>query len=169
MMLLHLKDLIAKEKSVQIKESLDLSGLLQDREDLRSFGMLKTDLEARGESGMVVVSGELALDLEMACSRCLDPVRETLVIPFRELFAGSAELLPESELEDAHVVTEDKVDLIPYLEEAVVLALPYAPLCGEECRGLCPVCGSNRNTEPCQCKVERIDPRLAGLADFFKI
>ncbi|WP_249730463.1 DUF177 domain-containing protein [Paenibacillus sp. J2TS4] len=151
-----------------MKESLDLSSLLKDRQDLRSFGLLEAELEAKGTSGMVEVTGELTLDVEMSCSRCLDPVRETLSIPFRELFAGSAELLPAEEVDDAHIVTEDKVELTPYLEEAVVLALPYAPLCGEECQGLCPVCGSNRNDNPCECKVERIDPRLAGLADFFK-
>ena len=55
--------------------------------------------------------------------------------------------------------------MTPYIREAVLLELPYAPVCREDCKGLCPVCGVDRNRESCSCNTERIDPRLAVLKE----
>ncbi|WP_213521744.1 DUF177 domain-containing protein [Paenibacillus sp. J31TS4] len=159
---------LAKEKTVRLKETLDVSGLLKGRTDVKGFGELEADLQAELTSGVAEVTGQLTLDVQMVCARCLGPVHERLAVPFREVFTEREDLLPEKEREDAHIVTEDAVDLKPFVEEAVWLALPNIPLCKEDCKGLCPVCGTNRNETDCACKQERIDPRLAGLADFFK-
>lgn len=158
----------AKEKLVSLHETLDVSGLLKGRSDVKSFGELVADLQAETASGVMEVTGTLNLDVQMVCARCLGPVHQNLTVPFREVFAEKEEKLPDSEREDAHIVTEGKVDLKPYVEEALWLALPNIPVCQEDCKGLCPVCGTNRNETDCGCKQERIDPRLAGLADFFK-
>jgi uncharacterized protein len=56
----------------------------------------------------------------------------------------------------------DKIDLEPLMREQFVLAIPYAPLCKEDCKGLCPQCGIDRNTASCTCE-KPIDPRLAAL------
>jgi hypothetical protein len=56
----------------------------------------------------------------------------------------------------------DKIDLEPLFREQFVLAIPYAPLCREDCKGLCPQCGIDRNTSTCSCE-KPIDPRLAVL------
>ena len=73
--------------------------------------------------------------------------------------------------EDAEVSEEDldvfpfdgeRVDLEPLLREQFVLAVPFAPLCAETCKGLCPQCGIDRNTASCTCEPP-IDPRLAAL------
>lgn len=167
-MQLNLKELIAKENSVRMKETLDVSDSLVERQDLNGSGPLEADLEAKAASGVVEVSGELKIDVDMACSRCLESAKQTLRIPYREVFTDREESLSEQQLEEAHIVAEDKLELKPYLVEAVWFALPFIPLCKEDCGGLCPQCGINRNEETCACSTERIDPRLAGLADFFK-
>lgn len=56
-----------------------------------------------------------------------------------------------------------EVDLTDALRESAVLAFPLAPVCREDCRGLCPRCGSDRNTGTCNCADEDIDPRWEGL------
>lgn len=114
--------------------------------------------------------GQLTARLELVCSRCLTSFTETYVIPFDEQFklTDSTDLSPEEEEDDVTAVTEDLIDLQPYVEVALLLALPFAPLCSESCKGLCPTCGTNRNEQSCGCSNERIDPRLAGLQDFFK-
>jgi uncharacterized protein len=56
----------------------------------------------------------------------------------------------------------EKVDLEPLFREQFVLAVPFAPLCREDCAGLCPQCGIDRNTGTCSCE-KPIDPRLAAL------
>ena len=56
----------------------------------------------------------------------------------------------------------ERIDLEPLFREQFVLAVPYAPLCREDCKGLCPQCGIDRNTGTCTCE-KPIDPRLAAL------
>jgi uncharacterized protein len=66
---------------------------------------------------------------------------------------------------DVDFYTDDQVDLRRVVEAETMLALPMKPLCRDECRGLCPVCGVNRNQTQCTCEVRPADPRLAVLAD----
>jgi uncharacterized protein len=115
-----------------------------------------------------VVEGGLELDVELSCSRCLEPAREHLAIPFYEKFQTSAAYEEGPENEDIIPVKEDKVNLQPYVEESVLLYLPFVPLCTEDCKGLCPQCGSNLNEQACGCNHEVIDPRFAALKDLFK-
>jgi uncharacterized protein len=73
----------------------------------------------------------------------------------------------EREVQDDDVETsyyrDDEVDLNELIREQFYLALPMKPLCTEECRGLCPQCGANLNTDTCDCATEWVDPRLAAL------
>ncbi|WJH33236.1 DUF177 domain-containing protein [Paenibacillus aurantius] len=169
-MLLNLKEWNTKDHTVQWKDKLDLSDFLKERQDLSKFGTLEADLEAASKDGIIEVAGTLTLPVTMLCSRCLTEIDEVLTIPFRERFTQRTELIPqdnEESEEEVHLVKEDRLDLRPYVEENVWMALPYIPLCSEACKGLCPTCGQNRNTDPCGCSQEKVDPRLAGLADFF--
>jgi uncharacterized protein len=61
----------------------------------------------------------------------------------------------------------EEIDLTPLFRDQVVLAVPYAPLCSEDCKGLCPQCGADRNLETCDCKPP-VDPRWAGLQQHLK-
>lgn len=167
-MILNMKDMTTKELPVHYREKMDLSDFLKDRQDLASYGELEADLQAKAVGPTVEVEGTLEMPVTMLCSRCLAEVQEQLHISFRERFTRESLSTEEDESEDLHTVTEDKVDLKPFVEEAVWMALPFIPLCSEECKGLCPVCGTNRNERDCGCQDQKIDPRLAGLANFFK-
>ena len=61
---------------------------------------------------------------------------------------------------------DDQIDLGEVMREQFYLALPMKPLCREDCRGLCPVCGVNRNRESCTCQAEWVDPRMDALRRF---
>ena len=65
-------------------------------------------------------------------------------------------------------VTTEKLDLRPFLEEALLVFMPFAPLCDKDCKGLCQSCGENLNERTCDCKHEKIDPRFEALKDLFK-
>lgn len=172
-MFIHLKDLASKG-TIRIEGTEDLTGILPKSGSLLGYGPLQVRLEARDKAGTAEVTGELDIDVEQSCSRCLSPVGQHLTIPFHETFVkGEEQELEESEdeeqdEEDVLYVSEDRFELKPYLAESVLMALPFIPLCSENCQGLCPVCGTNRNEKACECKAEKVDPRLAGLADFFK-
>jgi uncharacterized protein len=116
--------------------------------------------------------GTVNTELELACSRCLEPFRLPIDRAFdlRYLPAGAAEPEPddeEGEVEDDDVsitfYRDEQVDLHELLREQFYLALPMKPLCSEDCLGICPQCGTNRNTAACDCVPHWEDPRLAGL------
>jgi len=101
-----------------------------------------------------LLRGELSGDLETSCARCLEPALVHVDVPITVTFvpAGTEDVEPESEEEgDPDVVTfkGGELDLSDELRDELVLAIPFNPLCDEACRGLCPLCGGNRNIVPC--------------------
>jgi uncharacterized protein len=137
-------------------------------------GVAELDLYADGAHAFA--AGTFRGELTVACSRCVDPVTLHIDEKLRVTFMPRHEL-PDDEAEQAEddegpeVSEEDldvfpfdgeRIDLEPLLREQFVLAVPYAPLCSETCKGLCPQCGIDRNTASCTCEPP-IDPRLAAL------
>ncbi len=130
------------------------------------------DLDLRLESVLegVLVSGSADLEVTAECSRCLEPFEWQQEIDLTELFrypttnARGVVVEDEDEAFDPlPVVKDDTVDLEPVLRDAVVLDLPLAPLCSEDCLGLCSVCGVRLEDNP-QHAHEQTDPRWAALA-----
>lgn len=95
------------------------------------------------------------------CSRCLEP----FPVPLKTHWEEQVTLTTSSEQEEL-VPLGDHLTLDEWVREALLLQVPFAPLCQEDCQGLCPECGINRNRESCDCQVENIDPRLAKLKEF---
>lgn len=136
-------------------------------------GTAALDLYADGAH--VFAAGDFKGSLTVACSRCVGPVKLPIEEKLRVTFMPASEL-PEDDGdeagEDGAEVGQDDLDLFPYdgetvdleplLREQFVLAVPFAPLCREDCKGLCPQCGIDRNTSTCTCEAP-IDPRLAAL------
>ena len=118
--------------------------------------------------------GTVVTELELPCSRCLEPFRLPVAAPFdlRYLPASTVSSEPEREVEDEDLETSyyenDAIDLNELLREQFYLALPMKPLCQEDCRGLCPQCGTNLNTGNCSCAPVWEDPRLAALKNLLK-
>jgi uncharacterized protein len=113
--------------------------------------------------------GTIKADLELQCSRCLDPYTLHVDAPFdlRYLPATAASTDAEREVDDEDLETSfyrnDQIDLNVLMREQFYLALPMKPLCREGCRGLCAQCGTNLNTSTCDCSPVWEDPRLAAL------
>ena len=115
------------------------------------------DLVLEGLQGdAVLATGTVSAPWEGACRRCLGAASGTLTVEVRELFEAA------SDQEETYPLQGDRVDLEPLVRDAVLLELPQAPLCAEECKGLCPTCGANRNEGTCTCTREP-DPRWAAL------
>lgn len=111
--------------------------------------------------------GRLTTRLEVPCSRCLEPfeVPVDAAIDLRYLpqaLAGDREEDPDDDPTTAFYA-DDRIDLGQLVREQCYLTLPMKPLCREDCRGLCAVCGTNLNSETCSCSPRWVDPRLAGL------
>ena len=135
-------------------------------------GTAELDLYADGSH--VFAAGTVKGWLTVACSRCVAPVKVPLEEVVRVTFMPQTELRGASAVEENEDVelAEDDLDVFPYQGDAVdleplvreqfVLAVPFAPLCREDCKGLCPQCGVDRNTTKCDCE-SPIDPRFAAL------
>ena len=124
------------------------------------------ELDLRLEAVMegVLVTGTAHASLVGECARCLAPLADDIDVRFQELYVYEDHALP-GEDDEVSVLQDDLVDLEPLLRDAVVLALPFQPLCGEDCPGLCPECGARLADEPDHSHEEPVDPRWAALAE----
>jgi uncharacterized protein len=125
--------------------------------------------EAEAEAMLDAVDGgiEVIADVRAPwrgeCRRCLRPLEGELQTHVRELYrARSAHELDDAD-EETYPLGGETLDLRPLVRDALLLELPLAPLCREDCAGLCPVCGADRNVEPCDCGAGAVDPRWAVL------
>ncbi len=111
--------------------------------------------------------GEFTGHVSGTCARCLEDYPFSLHKEFTFVLKPRAEQLAKEELAEEDVSLSfyqgDEVDLAPLVRETLILSLPTIPLCSDECRGLCPNCGANRNVGACSCADQWADPRLAGL------
>ena len=123
------------------------------------------ELDLRLEAVMegVLVTGTARAGLEGECARCLEPISDEVEVRFQELFVyDDQDVDPDEELE-VSTLQDDLVDLEPLLRDAVVLALPFQPLCQDDCPGLCPECGARLADDPDHRHDEPVDPRWAAL------
>jgi uncharacterized protein len=125
--------------------------------------------ELRKDAQKVRLVGHVGSALELDCSRCLEPFIVPIDMKFDVLFLPAGANTGEGEQEVAQedlgvsFYKDDTIDLGEVLREQFYLALPMKPLCREDCQGLCPLCGKNRNRERCDCQAEWVDPRFDAL------
>ena len=129
---------------------------------------LATDLAvwatAEGSSTRGVwVRGSFLGRIRTQCRRCLDALEVEVADELAVYFDAEATAVDEDVALYALDAGTEELDLGPVVRERVILAVPDYPLCGEECRGLCPSCGTNLNERECDCAVAEADPRWAPL------
>jgi uncharacterized protein len=106
----------------------------------------------------ILATGNLSGSMTCRCSRCLKDFSRAFNVRVRELFAHIV-----TEEDDHYPITEGEIDLEPMARDAVLLDVPFSPLCKSECLGLCTRCGGDRNLGECTCGPE-IDERWAALS-----
>lgn len=111
----------------------------------------------------VVAEGKLAALTQLACSRCLKDFWQPININFTEMFSVHLAGNPSDELGEQQLPADGSIDLTPIIRDYATLDIPTRQLCAEDCKGLCPVCGMNRNHEDCGHRQVSIDPRMAEL------
>jgi uncharacterized protein len=111
----------------------------------------------------VLVTGTVTAGLEGECARCLEDVRSEVRAELTELFVYDDEPGQDDEDEETSRMQGDLLDLEPLLRDAVVLALPFRPLCRDDCPGLCVECGARLADDPGHGHDEPVDPRWAAL------
>ena len=117
------------------------------------------DVDVRLESVHegILATGEVFSEAKAECSRCLDPVTIPVEVDFQELFAYSLTN------EDDFAIEDENIDLEQVILDAVVLSLPFQPICKKDCLGLCADCGERLADNPHHVHEAAIDPRWNEL------
>jgi uncharacterized protein len=124
------------------------------------------DLRLESVSEGVYVSGTAAARLEGECSRCLDPLSEDVEVRVEELFAYPDSITEETtDSDEVPRLVDDYLNLEQTVRDALVVDLPLAPLCRDDCPGLCPECGGRRADLGPDHGHETLDPRWAALGE----
>ncbi|WP_432821301.1 YceD family protein [Trichloromonas sp.] len=156
-------------------ESFPVLQELQGKGECLFTQPVTVNLRAFVVSGMVEISGHVATAAEIACSRCLKPAEVAVDSRFDLTYTRE---LPEveDEGEDGSEITAedmglilfdgDEIDLLDAIQEQVVLALPFNPLCSRNCRGLCPQCGADLNEQACSCGPQDYNIKFSALKNF---
>lgn len=116
------------------------------------------------------LSGHLKTRMEVACDRCLEPASFPIDADFDLVYRPASYMPDREEVEVADAETEigfydGGIELTDVLREQILLSLPMSRTCREDCKGICPVCGENRNLVDCACHLEVADDRWSPLKD----
>jgi uncharacterized protein len=121
----------------------------------------------------VLVQGSLYAQTTQACARCLEPVAVPVSVELEEVYSPTLDILtgksivPEEKDRALWIDEHHVLDLTEVLRQDMLVAMPLHVLCREDCRGLCPTCGQNRNEGPCGCEPEP-DSRWGPLVELLK-
>ncbi len=133
---------------------LDLARLVGD---VRLDGVVESVVDG------LLVRGTASARMELACARCLAELQEDVAADVVELFSDPADAESPDDVEAGYEISEGTIDLDTLIRDALVPAVPYRPLCREDCKGLCAQCGINRNEAECSCVDVTTDARWAAL------
>jgi len=167
-MFLDVKELAVRK--IRIRKSYPPGTLDFHSAEFRQVEPLDVRATAELVDGQIRVFGTLQTRVELVCARCLETVTEEMTRDF-DLFYRPLSTIAR---EDAFKLKFDETDiaffdgeglfLADVLAEQVNLLIPMKVICRSDCRGLCPHCGTNLNSEECRCETHSPDPRLAPLA-----
>jgi uncharacterized protein len=164
-MVLDLTRLFEEEgEEIRFQQEVDLSGV-----ELAGVypvsGPVQVEGIARNVAGVVTVSYAARYSLEIPCDRCLTPVRSEKELRSEQV---AVRKVHGEESDELLLLPDGLLDLDEAVYADVVLALPAKTLCSEDCRGLCPVCGVNRNRQNCGCRIENGRNRLDSLRELLQ-
>ena len=155
---IDVRDLLARPgSSRELHLAPAIQGLRTELAEVPPDAPVRVDLVLESLVEGILASGPISGRIAYRCARCLKPFAGDLHVEVSELFARGA-----SEEDDEYPLIDGMIDLEPMIRDAVVLSLPFSPLCRTDCLGLCERCGGDRNLEECTCSPQS-DPRWGAL------
>ncbi len=115
------------------------------------------------------VSGQVSARVEVECDRCLKPIEFPIDSAFKVEYVSTEEYRTQQDAElaeedmDLAIFDGEAIDIDALVAEEVFLAVPDHRVCSDDCKGICPGCGADRNNVACACDTEDVDPRWSGL------
>lgn len=144
-------------KGLALNDSVALDESLLIEEESRFAEDITYDVRFSREGDKVKAKGAIRTMVSIPCSRCLEPFEmevdsgfDIILFPIEFMEPGDSSL--DSDEMEYIFFEGERIDLAKILMEQVNLFIPYRPVCGGDCKGLCPNCGTNLNNESCQCE-----------------
>jgi uncharacterized protein len=170
----HIKD---TPITIHIDETVGAFPLLADMQNDKSCciaGKIEGDVTVVREYDNIRVAGRISAPLALSCSRCLAEytsfIDTSFTLFFRRGTAGTPDSEDEIELGEMDLISSsysgDEIDLTHEIEEQIAMEIPLKPLCSEECKGLCHLCGIDLNTSSCSCGSEPASLAFSALKGF---
>ena len=157
-------DLLVKDgRKKAIDFSLDFEPIKFEGEVIRAIKPVKVEGQLVSRNEILELEATIETELELNCSRCLDTFIYPIDIDIEERFTNN----PDLEDEGIMFVDGDTINITEVIENCIISTLPIKRLCKEDCKGLCPECGVNKNVENCNCIDYDVDIRLAKLRELF--
>lgn len=165
---LTLKESIAAAAFPEVKA-------MQEAGELSFAGPITFELSLKKLEDIIIIDGVLKGEARMNCGRCLNDYTQSIEsdFKFKGVPAAQIETRNEKEIElleddlDSFAYNGNTLDLREVLQEQVILALPLACVCREDCKGLCPSCGVDLNQGSCDCDNRQGHPAFGALKDLF--
>jgi len=160
-----------EEVPVRVDRTLELVGLVAGDGGRLIPGSVRLRGEVQRTQAGVELRADWAATIREQCCRCLEPFETVqgeaffLVLTPEAVEFGPSEQEMRDEDAFLYYVADDLADLAEVVAEQILLAQPLKPICREDCAGLCPTCGVNRNRIECGCRRDEVDPRLAPLLE----
>mgnify|MGYP005843201669 CR=1 FL=1 len=148
--------------------SFDVTGVVEDLDvpggATPSSGPFSVKGVATSIGSGVYVEANATGSVKLICSRCLSPFDLKMDLSCEAKFVPEAQAAAEARDEDVEVfaLSDSRCDLDEMLRHEIVLNVPMKPLCREDCKGICPVCGKNLNEGDCDCPKDGAQPTLFG-------
>ena len=114
-------------------------------------------------AGYITLNLNACVKYATACARCLIPISKEITVCFSKTVVTEQTELQTDETDDYIISRDGLIDVDETLIEQILLELPLKHLCKEDCKGLCPKCGADLNTHPCNCDTSEPDPRFDVL------
>lgn len=162
------------QSPLEFDVDVDAGEIDLESENVRLAGDVSVKGTATRHIVQTDVAGTIRSEIDIDCTRCLEPVREKLEIPFTASYISPENYTEEKEVEvkdydlDIAVSEDNRIDIKELAREQILLNLPEQVLCKEDCKGLCAKCGANRNLINCNCDERETDPRWAALGNLIK-
>jgi uncharacterized protein len=159
------------EKSGEFAQTYRPGDLALDDAELRLIGPAEIRGRYRKNGEEVELQGRLSATVEATCARCLKPVVLPLAAKLSERFVAAVSWRDEEQHElreedlNLAVFSGEAIELDDLVREEILLAMPAQVLCREDCKGLCPTCGADRNLNSCDCETGQSDLRWGALKD----
>jgi len=121
------------------------------------------DIALRSLTDGVVARGRVRAVVDLTCTRCLTTWSQVLEVPVEAVFRQH----PDESGDELPIDSGGWIDLGPVVHDEVALGIPERPVCREDCRGLCPTCGTDLNMEPCEGHGDTLESPFAALRELF--